>query len=125
MSSNPRPFRSLVNNVCDSRVGKILIPAALPVVLGIIASLLLPKPTIKPSVSMAANVQSSSGSQSPNLSGGQHNVQIIYGPTGTQPPAPSSRAVIRQSSTGDQSPNINGIGGDVDIHYESSPSVTR
>jgi hypothetical protein len=117
-----------VNKVCGSPAGKAA-GTLIVVILGIIGPSFLRKSPARPSASAVANgsatAQSSSGSQSSNLSGGHHNVQIIYGPTGTQSPTPPGRAVIRQSSTGDQSPNINGVGGDVDIHYESSPSVTR
>ena len=82
------------------------------------------KPVIKPSASAvpsgSATAQSSSDFQSSNLSGDQHNVQILYGSTvvnNTPPPVSSNRRVISQSSTGDQSPNINGVDGNVDIHY--------
>jgi len=91
----------------------------------------LHKPTIKPSVAVSASgsaaAQSSSGSQSPNLNGGQRNV-ILYGSSlvnGVPSPALPSRAVTRQSSSGSQSPNISGISGNVEIQYGSPSPETR
>lgn len=126
MSRKTRRFWPFVNKVCGSPAATTAI-ALISAIGGIYFG--LHRPTIKPLVSVAASgsatAQSSSDSQSPNLSGGQRNVQIIYGSTTAPSPAPSSRAVTSQSSTGDQSPNINGVDGDVDIRYGSPDSRSQ
>jgi hypothetical protein len=121
-----RQFGSFVSKVCDSPPAKAI--GLLAAVVGVIEiGSVLHKPIIKPSSSVptsgSATDQSSNRFQSPNLSDGQRNVQILYGSTivnGTPPPVPSGHRIISQTSTGDQSPNINGVGGNVDIHYGSS-----
>jgi hypothetical protein len=152
MPRNKDSRLSLVSKVCDSPTAKVIGLAS--GVIGIllflgsflhhqqdgaknaasltvpVALLAGPSITPMPRPKPRSVVQSSSGSQSPNISGVQHDVQIQYGgadvgaPDGlsankqaaTSPRAGSASSTI-QTSRGAQSPNIANVRGSVDIRY--------
>jgi hypothetical protein len=152
MPRNRGSNRSLLCKVCDSTAAKLIGLAAAIVSLssphkqppGVKEAglVVLPvavwsgtnaTPTHRPT--RRSTVQSSSGAQSPNVSGVQHDVKIQYeqsavvategSPQNASPSSPTSSArpgSTIQNSRGAQSPNVSGIGGSVDIRYGSTPS---
>jgi hypothetical protein len=111
-----RRIRSFVNQVYNSPFTKVFALITMMISFGSAIHKFTSKPPT-PVASASTATQSSSGSQSRNLSDGQRDVPILYGSV-VNPTLPVSKhETIKQSSTGDRSPNINGVGGNVDIHY--------
>lgn len=130
MARNKGSYRSFLYKVCDSSLAKtVCLVSAVVTLLGL-GSIHHKQP--------AVTIQSSSGAQSPNVSGVQHDVQIRYASTAvgmpegspqhTSPVAPtfSARAGSTiQISHGAQSPNIDSVGGNVDIRYGPSTAASE
>lgn len=157
MPRNTSSNKSFLQKVCDSSAAKTISLVSAIIGLGL-GSMFHKQPAGKvkeaaPAVSTAAGgsgatplprstprstVQSSSGVQSPNVSGVQHGVQIQYAsaaipapesaPERTSPVAPASsvpNGSTIQTSHGAQSPNVSGVRGNVDIRYGAATAASE
>jgi hypothetical protein len=154
MVRNGSSNRSFLRKVCESTAAKVI--SLVATIIGVVISLSsIPhkQPSSTNTVSSAvvsgvvtgsttrllqvpthhSTFQSSSGPQSPNVSGVRRNVRIQYGSTDDGPPDPSPKDQLpvvpassaltgstTQTSHGLQSPNISGIDGNIDVQYGSA-----
>jgi hypothetical protein len=134
-------IRSFVRRLYDSTLAKIIFLISAIVTLASLVPMLNDPPVgisgAAPTIDRSsagplpatrrAAVQTSSGVQSPNVNGVQHDVRIQYRSTAVRMPDHSSEKTVRvrpdrtpsviQTSYGAQSPNVNGVGGNVDIRF--------
>lgn len=152
---------SLVNRLCDSPLAKMvgLVSGALGIILFLSSALhrqpadttkdaaavatqspasadrngaAIPLATRRAATAPHTTIQTSKGSQSPNLSNIKHDVRIQYGSAAMETPKGSPEKVsaaspahttgaasTSQTSHGTQSPNVSGVGGSVEIRYGS------